>query len=235
MPASGQHVLDIGTGTGIWAIEYAEKHPSSSVVGIDITPVQHTTIPPNVEFHIFNAEESWAFEKGFDFIHVRMLIVGIKDWPRLFKQCHDNFNPGGWLEVQDLVFPLYCDDDSAGPDSPFIEWSHRIYDAALKAGIVMDASIHFAEYMQNLGFANIQEVPKIPLGPWAQGEKAKILGSFMHENISKWLLGLSLAMFNRVLGWGKEEVEADCLKVQKEADDPTKHIYSTMYVIFLDL
>ena len=33
---SPRHVLDIGTGTGIWAIEFAEQNPDSFVVGTDL-------------------------------------------------------------------------------------------------------------------------------------------------------------------------------------------------------
>lgn len=37
---SPQHILDLGTGTGIWAIEIADKFPSASVIGTDLSPVQ---------------------------------------------------------------------------------------------------------------------------------------------------------------------------------------------------
>jgi methylase of polypeptide subunit release factors len=29
-------VLDIGTGTGIWAIDYANQHPQAEVIGLDL-------------------------------------------------------------------------------------------------------------------------------------------------------------------------------------------------------
>jgi methylase of polypeptide subunit release factors len=35
-----QNVLDLGTGTGIWAIEFADKYPSASVLGTDLSPIQ---------------------------------------------------------------------------------------------------------------------------------------------------------------------------------------------------
>lgn len=35
-----QRVLDIGTGTGIWAIDYANAHPEAEVVGLDLSPIQ---------------------------------------------------------------------------------------------------------------------------------------------------------------------------------------------------
>jgi methylase of polypeptide subunit release factors len=35
-----QRILDLGTGTGIWAIDMADKYPSASVLGTDLSPVQ---------------------------------------------------------------------------------------------------------------------------------------------------------------------------------------------------
>ena len=33
------HVLDIATGTGIWAIDFADEFPDSEVIGTDISPL----------------------------------------------------------------------------------------------------------------------------------------------------------------------------------------------------
>jgi methylase of polypeptide subunit release factors len=35
-----KRVLDLGTGSGIWAIEYADAHPEADVIGVDLSPVQ---------------------------------------------------------------------------------------------------------------------------------------------------------------------------------------------------
>ncbi|KAK4936093.1 hypothetical protein LTR28_010227 [Elasticomyces elasticus] len=35
-----QRVLDIGTGTGLWAIDFADEHPSAQVIGTDLSPIQ---------------------------------------------------------------------------------------------------------------------------------------------------------------------------------------------------
>ena len=37
-----KRILDLGTGTGIWAIEMADQYPESMVIGIDLSPVQPT-------------------------------------------------------------------------------------------------------------------------------------------------------------------------------------------------
>jgi methylase of polypeptide subunit release factors len=35
-----QRVLDVGTGTGIWALDFAEQYPSAEVIGVDLSPIQ---------------------------------------------------------------------------------------------------------------------------------------------------------------------------------------------------
>ncbi|TGZ80725.1 hypothetical protein EX30DRAFT_341365 [Ascodesmis nigricans] len=44
------NVLDCGTGTGIWALEFGDEHPRSKVVGIDLAPIQPDWVAPNVSF-----------------------------------------------------------------------------------------------------------------------------------------------------------------------------------------
>ncbi|WEW60687.1 hypothetical protein PRK78_006174 [Emydomyces testavorans] len=35
-----QNVLDVGTGTGIWALDFADEFPSAEVIGTDLSPIQ---------------------------------------------------------------------------------------------------------------------------------------------------------------------------------------------------
>lgn len=35
-------ILDIGTGTGLWAIEMADRFPKAMVIGTDLSPTQPT-------------------------------------------------------------------------------------------------------------------------------------------------------------------------------------------------
>lgn len=52
-------VLDVGTGTGIWAIDYADEHPEVHVYGVDLSPIQPASVPPNVTFEVDDLEEPW--------------------------------------------------------------------------------------------------------------------------------------------------------------------------------
>lgn len=33
-------ILDLGTGTGIWAIDMADKYPDAEVIGVDLSVIQ---------------------------------------------------------------------------------------------------------------------------------------------------------------------------------------------------
>jgi methylase of polypeptide subunit release factors len=37
---SPQRILDLGTGTGLWAIDAADKYPTAEVIGTDLSPTQ---------------------------------------------------------------------------------------------------------------------------------------------------------------------------------------------------
>ena len=40
-PLNAPHkILDLGTGTGLWALEAADKYPTAEVIGTDLSPTQ---------------------------------------------------------------------------------------------------------------------------------------------------------------------------------------------------
>lgn len=45
-----RNVLNLSTGTGIWAIDFADQHQESVVLGIDLSPIQPLLVPPNHSF-----------------------------------------------------------------------------------------------------------------------------------------------------------------------------------------
>nr|RBQ85590.1 hypothetical protein FVER53263_10536 [Fusarium verticillioides] len=74
-----KRVLDVGTGPGTWALEFATKYPSCSVLGVDIEPVRPPYTKSNCSFKTFDITHDWDIFNGgnFDFIHIRQLGLGL--------------------------------------------------------------------------------------------------------------------------------------------------------------
>lgn len=54
----------------------------------------------------------WLYSQKFDLIHGRMLGTSLDDPERVIQEAVDALAPGGWLEFQDTVPPIRCDDGS---------------------------------------------------------------------------------------------------------------------------
>lgn len=93
---SALDVLDIGTGTGIWAVEFAREYPNAQIVGTDISLIQPTeAIPANVKFEREDSEEEWVFDRNFDFIHWRLMMTCFRDFKAMIQKVFDQLKPGG--------------------------------------------------------------------------------------------------------------------------------------------
>lgn len=67
--------LDVGTGTGIWAIDMADEYPSAEIMSTDISLIQPTWVPPNCKFGI-DLQLAWTYRpESFDFVHIRSLLA----------------------------------------------------------------------------------------------------------------------------------------------------------------
>ncbi|KAK3366571.1 S-adenosyl-L-methionine-dependent methyltransferase [Podospora didyma] len=95
-----QRLLDVGTGTGIWAVDFASRFHSASVTGTDLSPIQPEWVPPNCSFELDNANLRWNFpDNEFDFVHVRGLTGSITDWEEFYRAAYRCIKPGGWIDV----------------------------------------------------------------------------------------------------------------------------------------
>jgi len=85
-------------------------------------PTQPQFIPPNVMFEVDDLEETWTFNKSFDFIFARMTVGAFADSPRFFQQSFEHLVPGGWIECMDICNPIKADDSSMTSDTALLQW-----------------------------------------------------------------------------------------------------------------
>lgn len=61
--SSIKRCLDFGTGTGIWAIDFADEFPECEIIGTDLSPIQPTSVPPNLRFYVDDVEADWGYRE----------------------------------------------------------------------------------------------------------------------------------------------------------------------------
>jgi SAM-dependent methyltransferase len=197
-----QRVLDLGTGTGIWAIDFADQYPSAIVVGTDLSPTQPSWVPPNVKFEIEDFTEDWTFRPNdFDFIHLRSLYGSVPDWPRFYKKVYRHLKPGAWMEQLEISVGFHSDDGSVVPDSALARFGPLFREASIRFGKPLDIASKMKSQIDDIGFVNtVEKVWKVPIRGWAAEPRMKELGHWGLLELDVGLEGFAMALLTRVLG-----------------------------------
>ncbi|KAI9061307.1 hypothetical protein FKP32DRAFT_1576259 [Trametes sanguinea] len=114
-------VLDLGCGTGLWAIEVAKFWPHCRVVGFDKRPIQPdlTQIKLGIDCRELSERVTWVHgdfldplpfeENTFDYVRICCVGLAVPEifWQDLLLECSRILKPGGCIEIleEDLIFP----------------------------------------------------------------------------------------------------------------------------------
>ncbi|KAK5634892.1 hypothetical protein RRF57_010604 [Xylaria bambusicola] len=216
IPDNPQRILDLGTGTGIWAIEMAGKYPSAEVLGLDLSPIQPVWIPANCRFMVddigadtsLQVEDTWENGGDWDFVHLRNMVPILK-----------NLKPGAWVELQDvdgseLSIPLclfwftvghsslrsqwkmltsnievvHCDDGTLPPDWPILRFTNMMVEAFARFGTKSHAAVFGGQYLTESGFVNIRHhAIKLPYGTWPRDRTMRLIGLYYRTAAEQFL------------------------------------------------
>lgn len=221
-------ILDVGTGTGIWAMDAADAHPDAVVIGTDLSPIQPGYVPPNLTFEVADADEEWHFREKFDLIHSRIMIdTTLHSWPHYFEEAFRALNAGGWVECQEMDYNRASDDNTIPPNSRMSfwerEWTRGIEEIGL-SGYCRPEPV--MEQMRNAGFINvICRKFKLPIGPWPRDPVLRRAGMFGLVNVLDGIQGLSLKIFTELLDYSLDDLEVLLSECRLEIRDRAVHSY----------
>lgn len=224
-------VLDIGTGTGLWAIDVADAYPAATVHGTDLSPIQPGYVPPNLLFEIADADEEWTYRTMFDLVHSRVMNdTSLKDWPHFYQEAFKVLKPGGWVESQEFSYKRYSDDNTIPADSVVTRWEDLWTEGINKLGLKGHCDPNLVvRQMQDAGFINITRLNfKMPIGPWAKDPTLREAGLFGKANLLSGFYGLSVKVFTQLLDWSVEELEVLLAQCRRELNRKGIHGYWRM-------
>ncbi|KAI1464469.1 S-adenosyl-L-methionine-dependent methyltransferase [Daldinia caldariorum] len=227
IPENPRRVLDIATGTGIWAIEFAFQHPESYVVGTDLSPIQPEFLPENCQFEIDDAEDEWTFGEKFSYIHGRALMSCFDDPAAVVKQGFEHLEPGGFMEFQDGLFPMnYVGEPPT--ESALYRWNQMMLEGVSRLGRSWSNAKNYRRYFEEAGFQDVVEKRFYwPTSPWAKGAYYKTVATYFQEDLLSGLEGISLRVLG-VLGMSPEQVREFVEDVKKDLRSTNIHAYITV-------
>lgn len=140
--------------------DFADLYPGAEVIGVDISPSQPQWIPPNLRFEIDDVTQPWTYGRNsFDYIHMRWLVGAIEDWDKLFRECFNALQPGGYLESKESSAVIQSDDGTVADDSALAQWGKVFKEAGTKSGKsfqVVEEGLQ-RKAMEAAGFVDIEE------------------------------------------------------------------------------
>ncbi|EFX03519.1 sam domain protein [Grosmannia clavigera kw1407] len=218
-----------------------QGQPNTSTICVSLPSARMPSLPSGICTEclmwavaaIDDLEEPWTFSFKYDYIHVSMMTGAFRDWSNFYYQAFHFLKSEGWVEIQDIDFPLQCADGSLPSDSAMRRWSDLMLEASRKSGYLLDTCGKAAELMREAGFVDIVRVPyKWPIGPWPRDPSLKQLGAWVFENFHGGIETMSLALFTRFLGWSLDEVRAFAEEARAELCNRNFHTYFDMYVTY---
>ncbi|KAF4838638.1 Secondary metabolism regulator LAE1 [Colletotrichum tropicale] len=227
-------ILDIGTGTGIWAVEIGDIFENAEVIGIDLSAIQPEWVPANVKFEIDDVESSWVGHKKYDFIMCRYMAASISDWPRLVRNIYDNLNPGGWAEFQDMSTDYYSQDGTYTEKNATWGWNKTFVRACESLGRDPCPGPKLEGWVRDHGgFQRVyHERFRAPIGPWPKDPYYRDIGMLNLAQILEGLEAFSLKLFCGVLGRTREEVLVELAAVRKELKTGAFHSMFDLHVVY---
>ncbi|CAG8975446.1 hypothetical protein HYALB_00004760 [Hymenoscyphus albidus] len=227
------NILDMGTGTGVWAIEMGDLYPSSNVLGVDLSPIQSEWVPPNVQFMVDDVEDTWLKpENYYDYVHARHTVMAIKDWPKLMKNVFDHVKPGGWFELQEVHHYPYSSDNSIPADNLVAQYWSFVIEALSNLGVDFNATLLLEKMMREAGFVNVSTTLfHVPIGQWPRNKVLKSVGLYWQRILIDGLQPIAMGPLTRGLGWSRDQVDVYLVGVRKAYEMGGPHYWMPLHVI----
>ncbi|PMD32527.1 methyltransferase family protein [Hyaloscypha variabilis F] len=232
-----QDVLDVETGTGIWAIDVADMIPSAIVKGIDLSPIQPSWIPPNVRFEVDDYNKEREHTNRFDLIHSREILGTVPDWVQFYKKALDSrfsaLRPGGWMDSTEPLIHINSIHGPVAKDHPFNIWTTQFATISEQTGLLWDVAPHLKRWMEEAGFVNVTEkVVRVAIGKWPKAQKQKELGAWNQLRLDMGFGDFTERRMRNVLNWQNDEIMILVAKIRASVQNSKEGLFMHLYHVY---
>ncbi|EJU01928.1 S-adenosyl-L-methionine-dependent methyltransferase [Dacryopinax primogenitus] len=222
---SPKNILELGAGTGVWAMDVANMFPNATVTAVDISFNNIRNPPRNVVLKQLNLLEGFPWEpETFDIVHMRFLLVHMPNFPELAKKCAQVLRPGGILLLEDLDLNLYAMD---GEITDNIRTFYDHYHGHMaKSGVDGETGAKLEGVLHQLRMFSDIHVHNMPApisGPFTDDPKLNKMGAEMRKSLGKAFDGIWVKM----PGSGITQEMHDAMV--HDAHDPSRQMYMDFY------
>ena len=225
--------MDLGCGTGIWALDVANKFPNAHVVGIDLAPIQPPNGPKNCDFYSsFDYESLWEMgEESWDIIHMQMGSGSVMSWPSLYRRIFSHLRPGAWFEQVEIDFEPRCDDCSL-EGTAIAGWYKYLKEATQRTmRPIAHSARETVSCLQEAGFTEIDhQIVGLPLNPWHHDDQEKKVARWYNLAFSESIEPFSLAVFSRVYESSLDYIQKTTDAVKRDAYNTDLHVYNILHM-----
>ncbi|KAJ7265989.1 S-adenosyl-L-methionine-dependent methyltransferase [Mycena haematopus] len=177
-------ILELGCGSGAWAIQAATQFPAAQILAVDRSPLPNRYIPPNLIFQIADLSKAVDFGPDkFDLVHARFVLSHVSNGQDAFRRFARLIRPGGLLLAEDLDMLSWA--ETAGPASRlFISTLKPTFD---ERGADMEFGKKISDMMSSLGDFHDVQCQKITMPFSGTGPDAALndLGLAMKKTFLK--------------------------------------------------
>ncbi|WVQ63313.1 uncharacterized protein L199_001465 [Kwoniella botswanensis] len=163
-------ILDVGCGTGKWALEILEAFPNIHITGVDLAHPPITVFPPNFSFEIHDVTKGQEYDDDvFDVVHVRDIHAGMPDYQEMLTECVRVLRPGGYLLVKEIEWvPAVLDGSNAQERFPAI-CAGSFRDALSERFLDPLVGVNLESYVDNVsGLCDVHYTRHmVPMTPWS--------------------------------------------------------------------